>query len=101
MAKKKAKAKTQTAKKTSKKKEPKVPKPKKIENAKLPINIPFKVSENEGECLIKISLTMNYCNKSKGTCSIEFIKWQIPVQIEKNGGDNRLAIEYKVTPKSQ
>jgi DNA-binding beta-propeller fold protein YncE len=71
-----------------------------IENPKLPINIPFKVSENEGECLIKISLTMNYCNKNKGTCTIEFIKWQIPVQIEKNEGDNRLAIEYKITPKS-
>jgi len=71
-----------------------------IENPKFPINIPFKVSNSSEECKIKISLLMNYCNKIKGTCTVEFVKLQIPIQIEKNEGDSRLMIEYKITPKS-
>ncbi len=71
-----------------------------IESPKFPLIIPFKVSDSSGQCQIKISLLMNYCDKDKGTCTAEFVKWQIPIQIEKDEGDNRLLIEYKITPKS-
>lgn len=79
---------------------PESDKKKTMENPKLPMNIPFKVSDNSGECQVKISLLINYCDKNKGICTIEFVKFQVPVQIEKNEGDNRLMIEYKITPKS-
>jgi len=71
-----------------------------IDDPKLPLNIPFSVSDKDGECQLKLDLTFNYCNKVKGTCSIESIRWQIPVQIKKDEGDSRILIEYKVTPGS-
>jgi thiol-disulfide isomerase/thioredoxin len=71
-----------------------------IENPEMPLNIPFSVMDNSGDCQLKLDLTFNYCNKAKGTCSIESIRWQIPVQITKDEGDSRILIEYKITPES-
>ena len=71
-----------------------------IENPEMPLNIPFSVMDNSGDCQLKLDLTFNYCNKAKGTCSIESIRWQIPVQITKDEGDSRILVEYKITPES-
>jgi thiol-disulfide isomerase/thioredoxin len=71
-----------------------------IKNPEMPLNIPFSVMDNSGDCQLKLDLTFNYCNKAKGTCSIESIRWQIPVQITKDEGDSRILIEYKITPES-
>ena len=69
-----------------------------ISDPKLPLSIPFSVSDKVGECILKLDLMFNYCDKTKGTCSIESIRWQIPVQITKDNGDSRILIEYKITP---
>jgi thiol-disulfide isomerase/thioredoxin len=69
-----------------------------MEKPKSPLMIPISTSDS-GECQIKLNLTFNYCDKVKGTCTIEFIRWQIPVEIVKNEGDSRIVIEHKVTPK--
>jgi thiol-disulfide isomerase/thioredoxin len=71
-----------------------------IADPKLPLSIPFSVSDNVGDCQLKLDLTFNYCNKTKGTCTIESIRWNIPVQITKDNGDTRILIEYKVTPEN-
>jgi hypothetical protein len=69
-----------------------------MKNPKSPLMIPFSTSDPE-ECQIKLNLTFNYCDKAKGLCTIESIRWQIPIEIVKNEGDSRIVIEHKVTPK--
>lgn len=67
-------------------------------NPKSPFIIPFSALDY-GECQIKIDLTFNYCDKAKGTCIIESVRWQLPIQIVEKDGDSRVLIDYKVTPK--
>jgi len=66
---------------------------------KNPIIIPFSAIA-AGECQVKLNLNFNYCDKTKGTCTIESIRWHIPVQILEGEGDSRIVIEHKVTPQS-
>jgi DNA-binding beta-propeller fold protein YncE len=62
------------------------------------LTIPFSTSEI-GICQIKLNVTFNYCDKAKGTCIIESIGWQVPIEISDNGNP-RIFIEYKVMPRN-
>ncbi len=69
-----------------------------IDNPILLINIPLNISDVNGNCQIKLDLTFNYCNKKDETCSIKSLKLYIPVQVSKEEGDQRILVEYKLTP---
>jgi len=70
-----------------------------LNEPQLPITIPFRASEKNGNCQVKVNLNFNYCKKDEGTCYIKFLKLQIPVQITKNERNQRIFVEYKISPK--
>lgn len=69
-----------------------------IDNPSLPINIPLNILDVNGNCQIRLDLTFNYCNKKDETCSIKSLRLYIPVQVSKEEGDQRIFVEYKLTP---
>jgi len=64
----------------------------------LPLKIPFLASEEVGSCQMRVKLTFNYCEEDTGICFIKSLALQIPVQITRSGGDQRIFAEYKVNP---
>ena len=64
----------------------------------LPLKIPFRAPDEPEICQIKVNLSFSYCEKSSGLCIIKFLKLQIPVQVAKDERNQRIFVEYKVSP---
>jgi sugar lactone lactonase YvrE len=64
----------------------------------LPVNIPFRASDEVGSCQMKIKLMFNYCKEDTGICFIKFLTIHIPIQISKDDKNQRIFVEYKVSP---
>jgi DNA-binding beta-propeller fold protein YncE len=62
----------------------------------LPLRIPFRASDTNASCQIKIKLMINYCKDESGTCFIKFAKLQVPVQTAVDERNRRVFIEYRV-----
>jgi len=71
---------------------------KSITDPELPLEIPFRASHGVGGCRMKVKLMFNYCKEDTGVCFIKFLTLQIPVQVTENDRNQRIFVEYKVTP---
>jgi hypothetical protein len=64
----------------------------------LPLKIPFRARDEPEICQVKVNLSFSYCQKETGLCIIKFLKLQIPVQVAKDERNQRIFVEYKVSP---
>lgn len=71
---------------------------KNLTNPKLPLVIPFSTASDNGSCQLTMDLNFNYCQSATGVCVIKLLKLRIPIQVKKDDNNQRIYVEYKVTP---
>lgn len=65
---------------------------------KFPLRLPFKTSSTEGSSDLNVEATLLYCKTDGSVCLVKSLVWKVPVQVEKNGSDTMLVLDYKLTP---